>query len=62
MRSFKDEHSLLIEWMKGQLEKVSGLPSDAKGLDGSERDLAEQAIHSEYRERVATLKMKYNVA
>ena len=62
MKTFKSEHSELIDWMKEQLETVSELPDESEGNDGSERELAEQEIHREYKEKVAALKMKYNVA
>ena len=61
MMDFENEYKKLCKWYKEQLEETKKLPYKIKGRDGSERNIAENKIDYEYRQKFKELKKKYGV-
>jgi len=60
MKTFKNEHSELINWYRARLAAASELSDISDGHDGSERCIAERKVDNEYKVKVHVLKQKYN--
>jgi len=61
MKTFKNEHSELIDGYRARLAEASELSDVSDGHDGSERCIAERKIDNEYKIKAHALKQKYNI-
>ena len=61
MMDFESEYKKLLKWYKEQLEETKKLSYQVKGHDGSERNIAENKIDWEYRQKYNALKEKYSI-